>query len=69
MLVTPRSRELCGLTREIMEAQRKQLGDRVYYSIETLLWTKIWTRLQSNEFKGNPQRIKAGKTSLMKNIF
>ena len=62
VLVTPRSRELCGLTREIMEAQRKQLGDRVYYSIEPLLWSKIWTRLTKQRIQRRPAADKTRET-------
>ncbi len=68
MLVTPRSRELCGLAHEIMEAQRKQLGERMYRSVEMLLWTKLWNRLQSNEFKGDPQKVRMEKQRLSKKI-
>lgn len=68
ILITPRSRELCGLAHEVMDAQHKQLGDKVFKSVEMLLWTKLWNRLQSNEFKGDPEKVKKEKLRLIKKI-
>jgi len=68
ILVTPRARELCGLAHEIMQAHRKRLGERVFKSLEMLLWTKLWNRLQSNEFKGDPQKVKMDMSQLIKKI-
>lgn len=66
VLITPRSRELCGIAHEILAAKEKQLGKRQYESIEVLLWAKLWKRLQEKDIKGDPERARAEKQRLMK---
>ncbi len=67
-LVIPRQRQLCAVAHDIIKAKAKELGPERFARAEARLWTKLWNRLQDNEFRGDPQKARDGRFRLTKEL-
>ncbi len=68
MLVTPRTRALCSVAHEIMRAKAKELGEKKFAIQEAYLWREIWSDLNDEEVKGDPERAQRAKLKLIKEL-
>jgi hypothetical protein len=68
MLVTPRTRALCSVAHEIMRAKAKEFGEKKFTLLEAYLWQEVWTDLNDEDVKGDPERAQKAKVRLIKEL-